>query len=223
LKAAKKLLVGVISNYQDGHGTEAVPFLVEILEMKRVQNSVIPAGDQASEDQAEPGLDLHRAADPQAAPSVEEMSVAERKPMAYKPETGTPLLECPHNIPIHTPEGKRLMFAAGNPADLVIDPDHKDERGRPYIVIAVRYWLIYPDEFIDPDSNELTFGCRTVLVTSSGETFKTSSGHAPSRLAAACEMFSPEEWAAGIKIRITERKSRNPKRQSPYHDIRLED
>jgi hypothetical protein len=130
--------------------------------------------------------------------------------------------DCPHNLPLDTPEGRRLAFNCGNPADIVIDPQHIDDKGRPYIVIRVRYYIGYPEDFVNPDTGEVTEGTRYCFITTNGETYKTSSGHAWQRVKAMLELFMPHEWEQGIPIRITERKSRNPQRQSPYHDIRLE-
>jgi hypothetical protein len=137
------------------------------------------------------------------------------------PHRDTPITQCPTNLPLSTMEGRKLMFAAGNPSDLVIDDNNKDRVGRPFLEITVHYYLGYPEEFTDPDTGEVTEGTRYCFFTKEGQTFKTSSAHAWKRVKAMLELFTPEEWQDGITLRITQRKSRNPQRQSPYHDIRL--
>ena len=133
-----------------------------------------------------------------------------------------PLQSCPTNIDTSTYRGKVLLLAAKNPADVVIDPNSKDEEGRAYIIITAHYYLVYPDEILDDASGEVKQFQRTVFISEVGKTFKTSSPFAVQRIKDVTDLFGPDVWNSGVRLRITERKSRNPKRQSPYHDIRLD-
>jgi hypothetical protein len=164
----------------------------------------------------------------------EKLAIMNKEREVYRPDLKYPVVpsrtlprnisikDCPTNIPLDTREGKVMLFNVGNPADITIDQSHLDDKGRPYIILQVRYYVGYPEDFINNDTGEVTEGTRYAFITVNGEVFKTSSGHAWQRVKALLELFSVAEWDEGISVRITERKSRNPQRQSPYHDIRIE-
>lgn len=127
------------------------------------------------------------------------------------PALDTPMSQCPTSLDLTTKRGKYLLMAAGNPGDLEFD------KNGTLIVTAVD-WLIFPEERVDPESGEVSTFARTVLFTADGDTFRTTSAHVPHRIAAACDLFTEEEWKAGIPFLVRERKS---KQGRTYHDLRI--
>jgi hypothetical protein len=138
------------------------------------------------------------------------------------PRVGDTVEDWKTNLDRETVKGKALIFNALSPADSVIDGSTKDKDGQPYMLFCARYYMIYPDEFIDPETGVVSHGARTCLIDANSRTFKTTSGHAPHVIQRALDLFGESLWEEGIIFRITERKSRNKQRQSPYHDIRVE-
>lgn len=137
------------------------------------------------------------------------------------PDNDTPLAKCPTNLDLSTRRGKALLLACGNPGDLDLLDHVKDSEGRRFIIVEATNFVIFPERRIDPeDGKESTFA-RTCLIRKDGRIFRTSSAHVPHKIAAALDLYTPEEWAQGIPFRITERKSKNPNR-GEYHDIRIE-
>jgi hypothetical protein len=130
------------------------------------------------------------------------------------PSKELPLHQCPSNIDSTTYSGKKMLMAAGNPSDIVFD-----QHG--CATVYATHYLIFPDEGVDPESGEIKTYARTCLFTKDGLVFRTTSAHAPHRIAAACDLFSPNEWANGIPFLIRERRSHKTGRT--YHDIRLGD
>jgi hypothetical protein len=144
----------------------------------------------------------------------ENNSVVEGHRGRLYPSKDLPLHQCPSNIDHTTYRGKQLLLAAGNPSDIVFD-----QHGT--ATIYATNYLIFPDEGVDPETGEIRTYARTCLFTKDGLVFRTTSAHAPHRIAAACDLFGPLEWAAGIPFLIRERRSHKTGRT--YHDIRLGD
>ena len=137
------------------------------------------------------------------------------------PTTGQSLITCPTNIPIDTPKGKAMLMAVGNPSDIEFSNDIRDEKGQRFIVVEATHFIIFPDEGVDPETGEIKTYARSVFVKRDGRFFRTTSAHAPHRIAAALDLYTAEEWAHGIPFRITERPSARHK-GGVYHDIRVE-
>jgi hypothetical protein len=81
---------------------------------------------------------------------------------------------------------------------------------------------VHPVEKLDDDSGEIVQYWRSVFVTDAGDIFATTSQHVPHKIQQMIDLLDNEQWKEGIKIRVTERKSRDPRRKSPYHDVTLE-
>lgn len=126
------------------------------------------------------------------------------------PTMDTPLSACPTNIDISTDGGKAMMMAAGNPCDIQFGSDG-------VATIVATHYLIYPTERVDEDTGELSQYCCTVLFDSQGRTLRTTAAHAPHRIAAACDLWGPDDWASGITFTIRQRMG---KMGRTYHDIR---
>lgn len=109
------------------------------------------------------------------------------------------------------PHDRSLIFAAGNPGDYQLDQQGVCE------IIAVD-WLLMPDEGEDPETGEVSQFVRLVLFDRDGKFFRTTASHARRRLKAALELYGPDEWADGVRFRIT---SRIGQRKRAYHDIRI--
>ena len=121
------------------------------------------------------------------------------------------LRDCPTNQDWSKREHKALAFAAGNPGDIEFGKDGS-------VIVVATHFLVFPEEREDPETGELSTFARTVLFTRDGQTFRTTSAHAPHRIAAACDLFDSKEWAKGIAFQIRQRLGKN---QRIYHDIRL--
>lgn len=127
------------------------------------------------------------------------------------PQKDTPLKDCPTNLDWTKREHKALAFAAGNPGDIEFSKDGS-------VLVVATHFLVFPEYREDPETGEVSEFARTVLFTKDGQTFRTTSAHAPHRIAAACDLFSAKEWASGIPFLI---KQRMGKQGRIYHDIRL--
>lgn len=128
------------------------------------------------------------------------------------PTQGTALAQCPTNLDLSSYEGKQLAIAAGNPSDFQMD-----EGGQ--ICIMATHYLIFPDVSEDPETGELKEFARTVLFDASGQIYRTTSAHAPHRIAAVLDLYDASEWTRGIPFVIRERRSKKTGRV--YHDIRV--
>lgn len=128
------------------------------------------------------------------------------------PAQGTPIAACPSNIDVSTARGKALLLKGSSPGELSI-PDGGELR------MVATHWLIVPDTQVDEKSGELKEFCRTVLFDVRGQHFRTTAAHGPFRLRSMLELYSPQEWAAGIPLVVSVRKS---KRGTTYHDIQID-
>jgi hypothetical protein len=123
-----------------------------------------------------------------------------------------PLSECPTNLDLKTRHGKASALAAMSPGTLEFTPEGT-------MRITATHWICFPDDGVDPETGEISEFTRTVFFDAAGNTYRTSSAHAPKRLSAILQLFGPDEWAAGLPLEIVERKSRKTGRT--YHDIRV--
>lgn len=123
----------------------------------------------------------------------------------------TPLADCPTNLDIRSARDRVWIFNAGNPADFRL------EGTLPLKFRAVAY-LLLPDERTDPDTGEIREFERLVLFNKDGKTFCTTSAFGWKRAKAAAEIFSPQEWEAGILFVIQVRQGESKRW---YHDIRV--
>lgn len=123
------------------------------------------------------------------------------------------------NLDLSTSRGKALAINAASPGELDFSDSQRDTRGQRYIDVGVVNYLCYPDQQEDPETGELKEFTRTCLIGVENEVWRTTSFHAPSRMRALMVVYTKEEWAAGITMRITERRS--PKTGRTYHDFRI--
>lgn len=128
------------------------------------------------------------------------------------PSPGAALPDCPTNLDLTTVQGKMTLYNALNPGDVAFD-----ENGECHI--TARYYVVYPDEGIDQETGEVSQFNRTVLIDASGQIWRTTSAHAPHRIAAALDLFTAEDWERGIRFQVRERRSKKTGRT--YHDIRI--
>lgn len=105
-----------------------------------------------------------------------------------------------------------MAFSAMSPGDLDIGDNGHIE------FVAVAY-LIFPDARTDEETGEVNEFSRTCFFGHDGQTYRTSSELMPHRVKALTELYTPDEWVQGIKLRISERRSRKTGRT--YHDIRV--
>jgi hypothetical protein len=128
------------------------------------------------------------------------------------PEWGTVLASCPTNLDLSTTYGKLIGVNCQSPANIDLDENGHAE-------INARYWLIYPDESTDEESGEVRRHPRTVFIAINGDTLKTTAAHGPDFVQRVNETFGPDIWSRGIRISITERRSKRQKQT--YHDLRV--
>jgi hypothetical protein len=127
------------------------------------------------------------------------------------PAPDTPLSDCPTNLHLGTPEGKRLAFNAASASD-----DSVPVGGRAHI--RARWYIVHPAEQVDETTGELRHFARTVLIDDDGRTLSSCSDVLPHQLARALGLFTPADWEAGIEFEIVSRaRKRGP---GNYHDLR---
>jgi hypothetical protein len=131
---------------------------------------------------------------------------------SFDPRPGCSLAECPTNLDLDTDEGKAMAFSAMSPGDLDIGNEG-------YVEFVATKFLIFPDTRLDEETGEVIEFSRTVFFGTDGQTYRTSGEMMPHRVKALCQLFSPERWKQGIKLRVSERRSRKTLRT--YHDIRI--
>lgn len=153
-----------------------------------------------------------KAPPPQIVESTELAPPARHTGRLY-PVAGCAITQCPTNLDLDTNNGKALAIAASNPSDLEIT----DGRG---LTAVFTHYLIFADQSVDEETGEVSEFPRTVLYTREGLTFRTSSEHMPHKIAQICDLFGEGGWGQGIRIRISERRSRKTGRT--YHDLRIE-
>lgn len=108
--------------------------------------------------------------------------------------------------------GRAKLVNAMNPGTLELGTEGRVE-------LRAAWYCIYPDEETDEETGELKQFTRTVLISPTGQTFRTTSEHISRKVPAIFALFTPEEVAAGLPIRISERKSR--KLGQTYHALEL--
>ena len=128
------------------------------------------------------------------------------------PEWGTTLDRCPSNIDLTTDSGKVMGVNAVSPGNVDLDENGHAE-------VLARYWLVYPDESVDEETGELRRHPRTVFIAANGDTYKTTAAHAPEFVQRVNEVFGSDCWTRGVRISITERRSKRQKQT--YHDLRV--
>ena len=128
------------------------------------------------------------------------------------PDRAASLPNCPTNLDLTTDQGKALLFNSLNPGDVDFD-----EHGVAHITAT--HYVVYPDQGTDPETGEVHEFNRTVLIDRDGHTYRTTSAHAPHRIAAALDLFGADAWQRGIEFVIQERVSRKTRRT--YHDVRI--
>jgi hypothetical protein len=116
------------------------------------------------------------------------------------------------NLKRDTPRGKAMLLNAMSPADIDLGPEGT------VVFIAVAY-VCYNDEVESQETGEVVRCVRTVFIDREGRTFRTTSESGLRKVAAMMAVYTPQEWAVGIAMRVTLRKSRLPGRH--YHDIRV--
>jgi hypothetical protein len=141
-------------------------------------------------------------------------------PAAFRPPPGSYHLQVGDaemsgltNLDLTNPRDKVRFFNATNPPNLAFD-----ENG--VLAIHATHFILFPDEGEDPETGEVRQFTRAVLMDAEGNTASTTSAFAPRRLRAAMLLWGPEQWAAGIRFVLTERRSRKTGRT--YHDLRVE-
>lgn len=130
------------------------------------------------------------------------------------PSEETEVWEWPTTLDLSTPRGRALLIHAGNPADVQFERED-----------TVRFracdFVVYPDPQTDRVTGEITQGCRVVLIDKDGRTFKTTSEYVAHRLAAVLQLYTVQEWRAGIPFVITRRPSKRHPGGS-YHQLEVD-
>lgn len=130
------------------------------------------------------------------------------------PARDTDVWDWPTTLDLTTPRGRALVVHAGNPADVQFERDDR-------IRFVACDFLVYPDELINPQTGEVAQGCRVVMFDSHGRTFKTTSEYVAHRLAAVLQLYTVQEWRAGIPFVITRRPSKRHPGGS-YHQLEVD-
>ena len=125
---------------------------------------------------------------------------------------GTPLVQCPTNIPRDTYQGKMMLVNAMGDSSIVLDKQGCAE-------FRLRYYLSHPGETPDPETGELHRHNRLVLMTEDGESFVTTSDVIPQRIEALIAIFGGELPEHGVRVAVRETKARRSGRT--YHDLRV--
>jgi hypothetical protein len=130
------------------------------------------------------------------------------------PGRDTDVWDWPTTLDLSTPKGRALIIHATNPADVEFEKSD-----------TVRFracdFVIYPDELPNPQTGEVTQGCRVVLINAEGKTFKTTSEFVAHKLAQVLQLYTVAEWRAGIPFIITRRPSKRHPGGS-YHQLEVE-
>lgn len=116
-------------------------------------------------------------------------------------------------LALDTERGKSAVVSAGSPGSLEIPAD---DRLRLIACDVACFW----DAQVDEETGELSEFVRTVFYTKDGQTFRTSSPHAPHFVARLIDVYGLERFQAGIPITVCERTSKRERRT--YHDFRVE-
>ena len=128
------------------------------------------------------------------------------------PRPGTPLPECPTNIPMSERRGRAMAINAMSPADTKI------RSGIP-VTILMKHYLIYPDEVINRETGEVVQCVRTCILDEVGHCYKTTSTYAPEFIRRCLESFSQVDWEVGIPVCISAVQGEQGR---TYHDLRVD-
>lgn len=125
----------------------------------------------------------------------------------------TVLANCPTNLDLSTPRGKALAFNA------LGESDYEISQAVPTRIDAVSY-LVYPCTMWNEETGEISEFSWIVLFDKLGKIVKTTSDIVKQGIVQLLSMYSPAEWASGIKLMVEPRVSRKSKRI--YHAIKID-
>lgn len=118
-----------------------------------------------------------------------------------------------HTLDLTTERGKALLVKAGSPGDINLsDTGHAS-----LIVCDV---AVFWDSEVDEETGEVREFPRTVFYDANGQTFRSSSPHAPHFVARLVDVYGMERLREGIRVHIEERVSRREKRR--YHNFSVD-
>jgi hypothetical protein len=151
-------------------------------------------------------------------PSTEqpEAPVSDQRPLRlpsgeeWQLSVGQDVRTLPTNLDLSTFRGRALLSAAASPGDLDLTNGEVRFRATHYVVML--------DQAPDRNTGEIRTFPRVAFITATGEIFRTTAAHGPSKIKSFTELFTVEEWARGIPLVVRERKSKDPNKGS-YHDI----
>lgn len=127
------------------------------------------------------------------------------------PRQGTPLPACPTNLDLRSMRGRALLFAA---MDM---PDYTVTANDPVYIRAVA-WAMIPETRVSEETGEVSEFVSVCLWDEDGLMAKSSGEQMPMRLMALLQLFTKDEWAKGIPIRIEQYTT---KRGRQAHRIKL--
>lgn len=111
-----------------------------------------------------------------------------------------------------TEEGKALVVAAGSPGDLDLDAQGE-------LRMVIHNFAAFWDTEADEETGEISEFTRSVFYNAAGQTFRTTSAHAPHFFARCVDLYGWERIRdEGLPITIRRRRG---KRGFDYHDFRV--
>lgn len=128
---------------------------------------------------------------------------AVRKPPTLALAPDAPVSDWHHNYDLTTTDGKAGIINASNV------PEWQPGDGGTYALDATNY-VCYPDDYVDRQTGEIVNCTSLVLVGKDGRHVKFRNDWSLRRLHAMLALYTPAEWAAGIRIECYAAKSRRP-------------
>lgn len=122
------------------------------------------------------------------------------------------IIQYPTNLDISKDSHKALFLNSLTVHDITL------EVGECFDMDIYAY-VAHPLSKVDEETNIVKYLVRMVLIGVNGKFFATTSGVVISRVNIMSQLYTPEQWAKGIPVTLTARKSKRPNRV--WHDITI--
>lgn len=143
----------------------------------------------------------------------ESTALSERYPVGCLTlRENAPPEEWPTSLQVGTPKWRAAIVNASCTPDLVIGAEWSE----PYTVVD---WLVMWRESVDEETGEVKRYPWLVLFCQDGSLIGTSSQTVPHMLARALQLYTAEQWKAGIGVKFRRRPNRAGTRS--YHEMRV--
>lgn len=153
----------------------------------------------------------HGPLEPSDLPAGVQRGLVERPNQNWGVTMTTPLNECPTNLDLTTPRGRKLLVTAAGIQDYRLE-------GKAKIVVKATNYIAYATEMENETTGELQPRKVSVLIDKDGLFYKTTGFAAFDVLRAASVMFNSEEWAEGVSFVISWKEMPSGHRA---HDVRV--